>query len=150
MGFKDEVKKINSKFYVKEFDGQKEEKKHSSGILYYAETHHIQVWDIDNRGEHYCVMDIKDRTPGRGDVAWLKEADRIRREGSQVKNLKKSNDKNLKIEESINQRNYNENIERAKEVRSAAVAIADDLGATYHKPTVLDKDWNNKFYSSGI
>jgi hypothetical protein len=128
MGFKDKVKQINSKFYFKEFDGPKEEKKTSTGLLYYGETHHLQVWDIDNRGEHYMVMDIVDRAPGRGDYEWLKEADRMRREGSQVKNLKKHNERaqrNAEIDAKINRHN---NEEMAKDFRPYLLKEMEKVG----------------------
>lgn len=121
MGFKDEVKHINSKFYVKEFDGPKEEKTHSSGLLYYGETHHIQVWDIDNRGEHYMVMEIKDRTPGRGDLAWLKQADHMRKIGATVKSFKKHHEKSLDNEAADARRKHSQSAEMAKDFRKALI-----------------------------
>lgn len=109
----------------------------------------FNVLDKDGFGKEYTAYTVQDREPTEKDVEKVKIGDQIRKQGRQMEEVKRSFDKNEAIKQRNKESRKNEITEMTKDFRPIVRDLANELGVSKAKPTVLDEKWDNKVYMNG-
>lgn len=125
--FEKRVRRINPRFSVKLRRGR------------------FVLMDLDRNRKPYVAMSIDGRQPDGRDVRKVYFGEKVRREGTFIKELEKVKESNESKDEELRRMRTYEAYEKSKDFRKLLVKMADEQGAPVgHKPTSAEEGWNNR------